>query len=635
MMKKAWALCVAASLLLFSVMVPQKAQATTLIGMNELTTSTFAIAINEDDAWGEGANWYPYWTAHFIGNYYGAFCTSAYRWQLDIPQSSVITAAHIDFASAGNWSDTVNLKLRGIDEGNTANFTTDPRTRPTTTATVDWDITAEWENMTYHESPDIKEIIQEIVTRSDWVSSNSLGILLADDDSPDSNYRAIVDFGDDVNKPAVLNVTYAFESTPPVITVFSPQNQTYDGRIVPLNFTIYDYSAISWMGYSLDGQANTTVTDNITLNVNAGSHNVVVYANDTYGNMGFSDVVYFSSLGGCVVVKVQYLDGYPRSGADVFTVPPPEPAHSLGTTNESGLTVTYGVLSPGDCEVGAYYPVGIQFGPPVLLTVDENGNGMRTITASYEITPSVIEVLSPQNLTYTDGSVPLTFAVQDYSPISWIGYSLDNQPNVTVADNTTLTELALGSHNVVVFANDTFGNMGASERVYFTVAILDIAVTNAAPFKTVVGQGFITFINVTIQNQGTITETFNVTVYANTTIIETEANITLTSGNSATLTFTWNTSGFAKGNYTIRAYAWPVPGESDTSDNNRIDGTVLVTIPGDVNGDKKVEGKDIAVIAKYFGSIEGFPPNADIDSDGKVDGRDIAIAAQNFGKTWP
>ncbi len=50
-----------------------------------------------------------------------------------------------------------------------------------------------------------------------------------------------------------------------------------------------------------------------------------------------------------------------------------------------------------------------------------------------------------------------------------MGYNLDGQANTTITGNTTLTGLLDGSHYVVVYANDTAGNMGASNTVYFTV----------------------------------------------------------------------------------------------------------------------------------------------------------------------
>jgi ABC-type transport system substrate-binding protein len=165
----------------------------------------------------------------------------------------------------------------------------------------------------------------------------------------------------------------------------------------------------------------------------------------------------------------------------------------------------------------------------------------------------------------------------------------------------------------------------------------DVAITNVTPYKTVVGQGYSMNIKVTAENQGNyFEETFNVTLYAYTTISE-PIEVTLTSGNFATVTFTWNTTGFAKGIYTISAVADTVPGETDTTDNTLTDGWVLVTIVGDVNGDCKVDGKDIALIIKAYGSYPGHPkwdPNMDVNCDGKVDGKDIALTIKYYGKYW-
>jgi hypothetical protein len=66
-------------------------------------------------------------------------------------------------------------------------------------------------------------------------------------------------------------------------------------------------------------------------------------------------------------------------------------------------------------------------------------------------------------------SVPLAFAVN--KPTSWIGYSLDGQAKATITGNTTITGLLNGLHNLTVYANDTLGNTGASETVYFSITV--------------------------------------------------------------------------------------------------------------------------------------------------------------------
>ena len=81
----------------------------------------------------------------------------------------------------------------------------------------------------------------------------------------------------------------------------------------------------------------------------------------------------------------------------------------------------------------------------------------------------------------------------------------------------------------------------------------DIAVTNLIVSKTVIGQGCISSVNVTLENGGNKIEAFNTTVYANSTAIHSE-QIVLAMTNS-TLSSMWNTTGLAYGNYTISACA--------------------------------------------------------------------------------
>jgi parallel beta-helix repeat protein len=250
-----------------------------------------------------------------------------------------------------------------------------------------------------------------------------------------------------------------------------------------------------------------------------------------------------------------------------------------------------------------------------------------------DITPPETCILSPQNTTYTTSSVPLTFTVNEAT--SWIGYSLDSQANMTTTGNSTLTGLALGPHNVIVYANDTYGNMGSSDIVYFSVdtTIHDIAVSNVTSSKTVVGEGYTLNVTVTVENHGGNTETFNVTLYANSTIIGSQENLILTSDNSTMLTFTWDTTGFTKGNYTINATATQVPGETNTEDNTLVDGIVYVGIRGDVNVDGVVELMDFYAACTAYLSTPGKPnwnPNADINDDGVVELMDFFIMSQHY-----
>jgi len=175
---------------------------------------------------------------------------------------------------------------------------------------------------------------------------------------------------------------------------------------------------------------------------------------------------------------------------------------------------------------------------------------------------------------------------------------------------------------------DSYGNFIAS--AYVAVTGIDVS-------HTCVGVGYTVDIDVTVQNQVGPDENVNVTIDANSQVIGT-LPLFLPSGSSSTPSFTWNTTGETFGNYTISAYTSPVPGENDTANNPYIGGWVVVTIPGDLNGDFKVDLADLVLLALAYGSTPAAPnwnPNADIEGNGVVGLPDLVILAQHYGQEYP
>lgn len=82
--------------------------------------------------------------------------------------------------------------------------------------------------------------------------------------------------------------------------------------------------------------------------------------------------------------------------------------------------------------------------------------------------PPVITIISPANSTYSSNFVLMTFSVNE--PVLGLNLSSDGAANTTITGNTTLTGLSEGSHSIIVYANDTAGNMGKSDIVFFTIA---------------------------------------------------------------------------------------------------------------------------------------------------------------------
>jgi hypothetical protein len=141
--------------------------------------------------------------------------------------------------------------------------------------------------------------------------------------------------------------------------------------------------------------------------------------------------------------------------------------------------------------------------------------------------------------------------------------------------------------------------------------------------KTVVDQGYSVNINVTLTDG----PTYSVIVCANTTVVGL-AHLTIPSGGTNTVVIAWNTTRFAKGNYIISLLV---------NDTTFSDGSIFLSIPGDVNGDRKTNLIDVFSVALAFGSCIGDPrykPNLDINGDGKIDLTDYFTTALNFGKSW-
>jgi flagellar hook-associated protein FlgK len=197
--------------------------------------------------------------------------------------------------------------------------------------------------------------------------------------------------------------------------------------------------------------------------------------------------------------------------------------------------------------------------------------------------------------------------------------------------------MSAGSYTILVTVTDRLETQATSNVATAKVVIPDVAITNVRPSKTIVGRGYSLRVNVTAANHGYFTETFNVTLYANTTTIAIQV-VTVSSGNSYTITFSWNTNSFTYGNYTLIAYASPIPGETNIADNTfKAPAPIEVTIPGDVDGNHVVNILDIVKITSIYGMKQGNPnfnPNCDIGNYGVINILDVVAATSHYGQKW-
>lgn len=216
----------------------------------------------------------------------------------------------------------------------------------------------------------------------------------------------------------------------------------------------------------------------------------------------------------------------------------------------------------------------------------------------------------------------------------YVGVDVNSFPNQDVLGSD-----GIGDTQYVIDAINR-DNYPLTNPYTLPVGIRDVAVLNVTPRINVTWMGSSVGINVTVKNKGDYADDRSVTVYCDSDVIGTRT-VALAPGGNVTLVFTWDTADVAPGNHVIRAVASVVLAEGNIADNVLVDGTVGIKIPGDLNGDNKVDTKDIAFAALAFGSYSyhvtspRWNPDADMNGDGRVDIRDLALIVKHFGEIYP
>ena len=127
--------------------------------------------------------------------------------EIDIPNNATILSAEISFTSKGTSTDTAEYIIRGIDEDSVTQFSStddDITDRTTTTASVTWE-PDDWNTASENfATDDIKDIVQEIVDRSGWVSGSSMGFII----ETTTGTRIAETADGDSSKSPQLNIVY-------------------------------------------------------------------------------------------------------------------------------------------------------------------------------------------------------------------------------------------------------------------------------------------------------------------------------------------------------------------------------------------------------------------------------------------
>ncbi len=100
-----------------------------------------------------------------------------------------------------------------------------------------------------------------------------------------------------VGLPTGIWVTVKELPITPIVLILSPISDSYAAVGNPyaaVPFVFETNASLSWVGYSLDGGANTTGVNGTSIELPVNSESLTLYANDTAGNWAVPVTVYFT-----------------------------------------------------------------------------------------------------------------------------------------------------------------------------------------------------------------------------------------------------------------------------------------------------------------------------------------------------
>jgi subtilisin len=291
-----------------------------------------------------------------------------------------------------------------------------------------------------------------------------------------------------------------------------------------------------------------------------------------------------------------------------------------GSQSESGVSVTLkdgattvGTLGPYTLGVGASQNADFSWTPStsgshtLQATVSFNTTGSNSLSATVTVATVThdVEVTSIATLNPAYDGVANTVRVH----IANQGNQAESNISVSLTDNTTAvgtsqtvtgplaagaganvdfnwTPSGTGSHTLAATASNTNSTHSNSASINVSALVHDVQITSVS-VPSQVTQGQSATVSVGVKNVGSYSETFSVSLTsspANAAGDPAAQTITLTSGQSKTLTFSWaTTSSTALQNYTLTAHASIDPESDNTPANNNLSGANQISVVAPTN----------------------------------------------------
>lgn len=200
------------------------------------------------------------------------------------------------------------------------------------------------------------------------------------------------------------------------------------------------------------------------------------------------------------------------------------------------------------------------------------------------------------------------------------------------------TYASLGNYTVTLNVTDNEGFWNTTAKI-MRIAVIHNPAVLSIQCLNVIYDNWIVKVSVTVKNKGTLSETFNVNLYYNTThLIQTKQASNLGPYLTTVIDFSWNTTGIARyAHYALTATIPPVVGETDTSDNTLTSGLLYTMALGDQNNNRQIDIFDLVAITGIYGVTSTSPRwniMVDLKPDGKIDIFDVVKLTVVYAKKY-
>lgn len=279
---------------------------------------------------------------------------------VEVPQGAVVLDAWIQFTARKKNNTAVDLTIQAVSSSAAPAFTrvrNSVSTLPLTTASVAWSPPA-W-NVTFErgplqESPNLSEVVTEVISRPDWESGNAMSFLITG-----TGVRVVSAFEDGASNAATLYILYddcpsSPCNQPPEVEAGPSMAAVLPDAITPAASVVDDGSySVTWEQVSGPGVLSFSPANAVTTSVTAsavGSYTARINVDD--GEYQRSDEVALTwtqetSEPANLVVGISQVNAF-ETGWDLANVPLPIP--SIDPSSVSYLSVS-GTLLITDSEI--------------------------------------------------------------------------------------------------------------------------------------------------------------------------------------------------------------------------------------------------------------------------------------------